>query len=62
MEILQCSLDELVAAMEKTLLKRGINVAIAVLHPFLTSTLSSDKMHNCIAGAIALPSAPDNLD
>jgi hypothetical protein len=29
MEILQCSLDELVAAMEKTLLKRGINVAIA---------------------------------
>jgi hypothetical protein len=31
MEILQCSLDELVAAMEKTLLKRGINVAIARL-------------------------------
>jgi hypothetical protein len=31
MEILQCSLDELVAAMEKNLFKRGINAAIARL-------------------------------
>jgi hypothetical protein len=31
MAILQCSLDELVAAIKKNLLQRGINVAIAQL-------------------------------